>query len=79
MQIAAAEVHGRGGHTIIITDKPSLAQASFSDDVIVIPTNGPLTALLAIVPLQFLAYEIAILRGIDPDKPRNLAKAVTVD
>lgn len=79
MQIATSEVHGRGGHTIVITDKHSLAQPSFSDDVIVIPTNGPLTALLAIVPLQLLAYEIAVLRGIDMDRPRNLAKTITVD
>jgi glucosamine--fructose-6-phosphate aminotransferase (isomerizing) len=50
-----------------------------ADDVIVIPSNSVLTALLAIVPLQLLAYEIAVLRGIDPDKPRNIAKCVTVD
>ena len=48
-------------------------------DPIVIPSNGPLTALIATLPLQLLAYELAILKGINPDKPRNLAKAVTVD
>ena len=50
-----------------------------ADDIIEIPTNGPLTALLSVIPMQLLAYELAVLRGINPDKPRNLAKAVTVD
>ena len=49
------------------------------DDVIVIPNNGPMTALLGCIPLQMIAYELAVLRGINPDVPRNLAKAVTVD
>lgn len=48
-------------------------------DTIVIPSNGILTSLLASVPLQLIAYELSVLRGIDPDKPRNLAKSVTVD
>lgn len=38
-----------------------------------------LTALLAVLPMQLIAYELALLKGIDPDVPRNLAKAVTVD
>jgi glucosamine--fructose-6-phosphate aminotransferase (isomerizing) len=49
------------------------------DDPIVIPRNGKLTALLAVLPLQFLAYELALLRGVNPDFPRHLAKSVTVD
>jgi len=49
------------------------------DTYIQIPSNGPLTALLGVIPLQFIAYELAVLRGIDPDKPKNLAKAVTTD
>lgn len=80
MRIAATEVRARGAHTIIITDKRSLAEGlGEKDDVIVIPSNGPLSALLAVVPLQLMAYEMAIKRGINPDKPKNLAKAVTVD
>ncbi len=50
-----------------------------ADDVIKIPNNGELTALLAVIPLQFIAYELALLRNNNPDKPRNLAKTITVD
>jgi glutamine---fructose-6-phosphate transaminase (isomerizing) len=78
MRIAAAQVKARGAKTIIITDKPSLA-VGLADTVLPIPSNGPLTALLATIPLQLLAYEMSIARGVDPDKPRHLAKAVTVD
>jgi glucosamine--fructose-6-phosphate aminotransferase (isomerizing) len=78
MRIAAQEVRARGAFTVVITDKPSLAR-NVCDEVIVIPSNGPLTALLASIPLQLLAYEMSVLKGINPDKPKNLAKAVTVD
>jgi glucosamine--fructose-6-phosphate aminotransferase (isomerizing) len=78
MRTAAEEVRARGAHTIVVTDNPALAH-DIADDTIIIPSNGPLTALLAVVPLQILAYQLAIQRGIDPDKPKNLAKAVTVD
>lgn len=80
MRVAGAEVRARGARTIVITDKKSLARGiADEDDVIVIPANGPLSALLAVIPLQLIAYEMAIGKGIDPDKPRHLAKAVTVD
>lgn len=78
MRIAAQEVRARGAYTIVITDKAKLADGC-ADDVVIVPSNGPLTALLAVVPLQIIAYEMSLRRGIDPDKPRNLAKAVTVD
>jgi glucosamine--fructose-6-phosphate aminotransferase (isomerizing) len=78
MRTAAEEVRARGARTIIITDDPKLGEG-IADDLILIPPDGVLTALLATVPLQFLAYELAVLKGINPDKPRNLAKAVTVD
>jgi glucosamine--fructose-6-phosphate aminotransferase (isomerizing) len=78
MRTAAEEVKARGAEIIIITDRPSLADG-LCDDPIIIPRNGPLTALGAVLPLQLIAYELAILRGINPDTPRNLAKAVTVD
>jgi len=78
MRTAAEEVKARGADLIIITDKHSLAEG-LCDDPIVVPHNGPLTALGAVLPLQFIAYELALLRGINPDTPRNLAKAVTVD
>lgn len=78
MRIAAEEVRARGAKTIIVTDDPKLAE-DVADYVITIPHNGPLTALLGVIPMQLLAYELALLKGIDPDKPKNLAKAVTVD
>jgi len=48
-------------------------------DVIRIPSNGVLTCLLAVLPLQLIAYELSVLRGINPDRPRNIAKTVTTD
>ena len=73
MRIAAEEVKARGAELIIITDKPELAE-DLDDNPILIPRNGPMTALGAIVPLQLIAYELALLRGQNPDAPRNLAK-----
>eukprot|EP00743_Colponemidia_sp_Colp-15_P007192 GILK01007766.1.p1 GENE.GILK01007766.1~~GILK01007766.1.p1 ORF type:complete len:710 (-),score=127.71 GILK01007766.1:231-2360(-) len=78
MVTAAEEVRARGAKTVIITDSPNMVK-HVADEVISIPNNGPLTALLATIPLQMIAYELAIARNINPDKPRHLAKAVTVD
>jgi len=78
MRTAAEEVKARGAEIFVITDKRYLADG-IDDNPIVIPSNGPLTALCAVLPLQLIAYELAKLRKIDPDTPRNLAKAVTVD
>jgi glucosamine--fructose-6-phosphate aminotransferase (isomerizing) len=78
MRIAAEEVKARGAEVIIITDDVHLA-SGLDPNPIVIPRNGPLTALTAVLPLQFIAYELAVMKGINPDVPRNLAKAVTVD
>lgn len=78
MKTAAEEVRARGAQTIVITDCPSMCE-DIADVIIPIPNNGPLTALLAVIPLQIIAYELALKRGINPDVPRNLAKAVTVD
>lgn len=78
MRIAAAEVRARDAYTIVITDKKQLAEG-IADEVITIPSNGPMTALLAAIPLQLIAYELSLKKGFNPDKPRNLAKAVTVD
>jgi len=81
MRTAVEEVKARGAYTVVITNEMRLAQFAHKvvDVTIKIPNNGELTALLAAIPLQFIAYELAVLRGHDPDKPRNLAKAVTVD
>jgi len=78
MRIAGQEVKARGWYNIVITDNPKLAEG-IADDVIPIQSNGPLTALLGVIPLQMIAYELSRLKGINPDRPRNLAKAVTVD
>lgn len=56
-----SQVKARGAELIIITDNKKLADG-LADDPIVIPSNGPLTALGAIVPLQLIAYELAMLR-----------------
>ncbi|RHZ38479.1 hypothetical protein DYB26_011876, partial [Aphanomyces astaci] len=78
MKTAAEEVRARGAYTIVITDNPAMCEG-IADSIIPIPNNGPMTALLASIPLQLIAYELAVKRGINPDVPRNLAKAVTVD
>jgi glucosamine--fructose-6-phosphate aminotransferase (isomerizing) len=78
MRTAAEEVRARGADVIVITDKKSLADG-IDNNPIVIPSNGPMTALGAVMPIQLIAYELAMMRGINPDTPRNLAKAVTVD
>lgn len=78
MRTAAEEVKARGARVFVITDNPKLA-LGIDADPIVIPNNGPLTALIAVLPLQLIAYELALLKGINPDVPRNLAKAVTTD
>lgn len=78
MRIACEQVEARGADTIIITNKRHLADG-LKGEVIKVPDNGALTALLATIPLQLLAYELAVARGVDPDKPRHLAKSVTTD
>jgi len=78
MRISAEEVKARGAKVYVITDNPKLA-VGIDNDPIIIPNNGPLTALLAVLPLQFIAYELSVIKGINPDAPKNLAKAVTTD
>ena len=73
MRCAAEEVLARGAEVYIITDNPALADG-LDADPLVIPRNGPLTALTGVLPLQFLAYEIAVLKGINPDVPRNMSR-----
>lgn len=48
------------------------------DDPIIIPSNDRLTALIGVLPLQLIAYELAVLKGINPDTPRNLAKVCCI-
>lgn len=73
------EVKARGGKIICISNKNSEA-SKLSDYTFEVPeTNGELSPILNVVPLQLLAYHIADLKGLDVDKPRNLAKSVTVE
>lgn len=72
------EVKARGAYTIIISNKD--VEGDFYDKKIIIPkTNELLQQLLTIIPLQLIAYEVAKLNNCDIDKPRNLAKSVTVE
>ncbi|MEW6730923.1 MAG: glutamine--fructose-6-phosphate transaminase (isomerizing) [Acidobacteriota bacterium] len=74
------EVRARGGSVIAITDENDNRLALEPTQVITLPrTRSLLTPILQAVLLQLLAYHIAILRGCDVDKPRNLAKSVTVE
>jgi len=76
----AMEVKARDGIVIALVGEGDKELASRVDDVIVVPPAHPLLApILYTVPLQFLAYHIAVLRGCDVDQPRNLAKSVTVE
>lgn len=75
------ELRARGAPIIALTTPDGRdTLAPLVDDLIVIPkTIEPLEPILAVVPLQIFAYEMALARGLDPDKPRNLAKSVTVE
>ncbi len=74
------EVKARKGQVLAIVMEGDEHIAKIADHVIEIPkTEEPLTPLLSVVPLQLLAYHIAVLRGCDVDQPRNLAKSVTVE
>jgi len=74
------EIKARGGPVIAVVCEEDRHVASLADDVIVVPTvEDFLQPIICTIPLQLLAYHIAVLRGCDVDKPRNLAKSVTVE
>ena len=74
------EVRARGAHVIAIASDDNEDIQHHADDVIYVPSAPAfLSAVLAVVPLQLLAYRIARLRGLPVDQPRNLAKTVTVE
>jgi glucosamine--fructose-6-phosphate aminotransferase (isomerizing) len=72
------ESKARGAMVVALSDSDELRETA---DVLVEmpPVNEALTPIVYVVPLQILAYHLAVLRGNDPDKPRNLAKSVTVE
>jgi len=75
-----AEIKARRGKVIAIAAEGDEKIKELVDDVIYIPkTLEMLTPILATIPLQLFAYHMAVLKGLDVDKPRNLAKSVTVE
>jgi glucosamine--fructose-6-phosphate aminotransferase (isomerizing) len=74
------EVKARGAYVIYITTRELDTDSNFYDKKIVLPTiNTFLKPIITLVPLQLIAYETAKMKGLDIDKPRNLAKSVTVE
>ena len=74
------EVKARDGIVIsVISEGDHLARDASDHSIIVPPTIEMLAPLLEVIPLQLLAYYIAVRRGCDVDQPRNLAKSVTVE
>jgi glucosamine--fructose-6-phosphate aminotransferase (isomerizing) len=74
------EVEARDGRIIALTDAPSEELEDIAWEIIQVPTtNHLLMPILLTIPLQLLAYHIAVYRGTDVDQPRNLAKSVTVE
>ena len=74
------EIKARGGPVIAIAGEGDERVGRLADDVIFVPPcEEYLSPLVTIIPLQLLAYHVAIFRGCDVDKPRNLAKSVTVE
>jgi len=75
-----SEVKARKGRLIVIANEDDVEATGQADHVITIPkTMDALYPILSVIPLQLLAYHIAVLRGCDVDQPRNLAKSVTVE
>jgi len=69
-----SEVKTRGGFVIGVSSHPH----HLFDYWIKVPESDGLNPVVQIIPMQILAYQLAVIRGLDPDKPRNLAKSVTV-
>ena len=75
-----SEVIARGGRVVLITDAEGATHAPEGAAVVIAPTCDPLIApLVFAVPIQVIAYQVAVLKGADVDQPRNLAKSVTVE
>jgi glucosamine--fructose-6-phosphate aminotransferase (isomerizing) len=74
------EIRARGAKIIAIAEQGDAAVLPFADEVVPIPLAAPLfEPLLAVIPLQIFAMELATAKGLDVDQPRNLAKSVTVE
>jgi glucosamine--fructose-6-phosphate aminotransferase (isomerizing) len=74
------EVRARGGELYVFADRDAHFSEGEGMHIIRLTEHaGPLSPILHVIPLQLLAYHVAVLRGTDVDKPRNLAKSVTVE
>lgn len=74
------EIKARKGKVISVITEGDETSAALSEDVMVVPEADEILApMLSVIPLQLLAYYIGLARGCDVDKPRNLAKSVTVE
>ena len=74
------EVQARGGRVVAVTDQIATNLANKAETVLIVPTIvDDLMPVLTSIPMQLLAYHIAVLKGTDVDQPRNLAKSVTVE
>lgn len=74
------EVKARGGHILAVVTEGDKEISKIADLVLPVPsTLAPLAPLLSVIPLQLLAYHIAVEKGLNVDMPRNLAKSVTVE
>jgi len=79
-EISYIEVRARGGKLYVFADAESGLQSDDETMVLhVAPVNDTIAPILYVVPLQLLSYHVALLKGTDIDKPRNLAKSVTVE
>lgn len=74
------EIRARGGHILAIVNGVDEQLKSLAEEMIVVPIcREELAPLVVVIPLQLLAYQVAVLKGCNVDKPRNLAKSVTVE
>ena len=74
------EIKARKGKVISVITEGDEHSTELSDDVMIIPAADEILApMISVIPLQLLAYYIGIAKGCDVDKPRNLAKSVTVE
>ena len=74
------EVHSREGKIIVLASDDDEELQEFANDILRVPKTLALFApILNVIPLQFMAYYIALLKGCNVDQPRNLSKSVTVE
>ena len=73
------EIKARGANVLVITTIKDFPKDVYDETFLLPETVSVLTPLLSIIPLQLVAYHVTNLKGLDIDKPRNLAKSVTVE